>query len=989
MKVPIRHFLETDKPVSEKVADFLFSNFVVDGVLFDLSGVLVMVPSADSGRRLKEELAKMAFKKGKGLLLPSILTPAVLWENCCGGIKASKPSEAFIINGWINVLRKFNTSDLDTLFKNFGEYSQNTEWLIAVARTIQSLRITLANGGKSIQDVPEMILNHYGGYGEEITRWEILAKLEKSYFEILKDSGFSDPCKIMLEVSENPALPDGINAIIFAATPDPIPLAIKIAKKVLDKVAITVLVYAPQNMKASFDEWGIPLKEHWNTQSTYLDYGDEKDIIFVERPIDAAEKIEEILASRASSKMDVQDIAFGVPDRELIPFLTDKLSERGVISFDPSNQPLWKNAMGRLAFEILQFFRWQRIDDFARLVRNIFVIEWMKGKFSISSGSISGVLDCIRDKHFPVDFDSLKAIIEAHSNSCNCCDAKGYLDKFKTILQEISAYLPNRQANNFIVQYRSFFSSIIRENGVGGIINTEDEKVVEKISEILNDIEDVGLDNNAVVAFLEALLKSVTFEPAPPSDEKKEVKDLYGWLELAWVEEPILIIGGINEGIVPENIIEHSFLPDFLRAQLGLQSNDTRFARDAYLLYSMLKARKNSGKVILIAMRTSQNTEPRMPARLLFLEGDDKKFIARVKRFFKESIPSSSELPMEVDFKINPSVTFEKEIEEKNEFSVSELKAYLKCPFSYFLEHVIRAETVDYEKCEMEAKDFGLLIHKILAKLKDTNDVKVLEERLENEFNPLYGKTPSVPLLYQKQVALKMIRKVCQLQEDFVKAGWKVLETEFAGSLIVSDSGYQINCRIDRIDYNEQENAVRIIDYKVSDDDKKQNPFNVHLTQQKKEKEEGSEYKYTLENYRWGDLQLPLYASLVIGLLQQKKILPSLDDYKRTRLRIETGYILLTIDVSSIKWSCWKEPPAFKRDPKLPDGVIRDEILMAALKSATSIISKIKTHRFLPPTDIGYKDEILNRMLPSVLRDGFDYNDLISDDFLKWAEGER
>ncbi|MDI1247428.1 MAG: hypothetical protein PSV13_00970, partial [Lacunisphaera sp.] len=62
-----RHFLPWDRPLPAQAAAWLAQGWAGDGPL-DLGGVLVIVPTRQSGRRLREALAEHAAGRGSAVL---------------------------------------------------------------------------------------------------------------------------------------------------------------------------------------------------------------------------------------------------------------------------------------------------------------------------------------------------------------------------------------------------------------------------------------------------------------------------------------------------------------------------------------------------------------------------------------------------------------------------------------------------------------------------------------------------------------------------------------------------------------------------------------------------------------------------------------------------------------------------------------------------------------------------------------------------------
>ena len=86
---------------------------------------------------------------------------------------------------------------------------------------------------------------------------------------------------------------------------------------------------------------------------------------------------------------------------------------------------------------------------------------------------------------------------------------------------------------------------------------------------------------------------------------------------------PHLVVGGLNDGRVPEAIVGDAFLPESLRTRLGLKTNATRLARDAYLLQALASSREKGGRLDLFFGKRSLVGEPLRPSRLLLHCADE------------------------------------------------------------------------------------------------------------------------------------------------------------------------------------------------------------------------------------------------------------------------------------------------------------------------------------------------------------------------------
>jgi ATP-dependent helicase/DNAse subunit B len=161
----------------------------------------------------------------------------------------------------------------------------------------------------------------------------------------------------------------------------------------------------------------------------------------------------------------------------------------------------------------------------------------------------------------------------------------------------------------------------------------------------------------------------------------------------------------------------------------------------------------------------------------------------------------------------------------------------------------------DYEKTEIDAMEFGSILHetmKILLNYPDLKDESGLKRLLIGEFEKIfadkYGEQLSISLMYQKRSLEMRLAKAAEKEAESRRNGWETLDVEYeiGGYEGIVLNGMKIKGRIDRIDYNRHLKTLRIIDYKSSE--KAKSPESEHRASKLK---------------KWKDLQLPLYKILI------------------------------------------------------------------------------------------------------------------------------
>ncbi|MCK5404110.1 MAG: hypothetical protein KAI75_02735, partial [Desulfobulbaceae bacterium] len=106
------HFLNWDAPVVHKVRDFLRPEQFPGPA--DFSNLLIIVPTRQAGRRLREELVLSCDALDKAMLSPRIETPAFF--SAAGQSPSRLPTPAAELALWVEVLLDTDMNELQSLF---------------------------------------------------------------------------------------------------------------------------------------------------------------------------------------------------------------------------------------------------------------------------------------------------------------------------------------------------------------------------------------------------------------------------------------------------------------------------------------------------------------------------------------------------------------------------------------------------------------------------------------------------------------------------------------------------------------------------------------------------------------------------------------------------------------------------------------------------------------------------------------------------------
>ncbi len=237
-------------------------------------------------------------------------------------------------------------------------------------------------------------------------------------------------------------------------------------------------------------------------------------------------------------------------------------------------------------------------------------------------------------------------------------------------------------------------------------------------------------------------------------------------------------------------------------------------------------------------------------------------------------------------------------LKKQGKYSPTALEKYGQCPFRYFAAQILDLKPVDEPVMEMEAKTAGSMAHEIVEKFYasmikrkrlplngDDDERKLLEKEAESIFKQYEkcGKLGDLTIwsTQKKRFMAMLHRWLIAEVEDQAGSGFVPIAVEqifdFTYSNRTASEPYQLSIPcggdrylagiIDRIDINKGQNAVRMIDYKLSSNDQK--------------------YKKMLkrENLGVSSFQAPLYMLLAKDYIERETIIEKVE-------QVQGGYRL-------------------------------------------------------------------------------------------------
>ncbi len=892
----------------------------------DLQSVLIVVPSARTRRRLLQLLCDYCERKQVQFYPPEVITvgslPERLYEN-----EQPFADEATQLVAWMDSFQSLSLAQQREFLP--GIEANDFQRAMEFATQLQLLHTRLATEVKSFASV----LRHLESHPEsgDIQRWSLLEQIQSGYYQRLNELGFWDP-----QAARNVAIRRGLcriqSRVLLIGTSD----LNEAVKQMLQQVAgnVTALVVSPRNNRQGFDEFGCIVPDVWSSHQ--FDIPDEK-VHIVDRPVDQAFEVLECIRS-LNSQFSPDQITIGVPDDSIIPALEMVLSGESLPFRRLEGTPLEVSPPVRLLRTVSEFLGTRDFAIFAQMVRHPDLFSWMSRR--IGNNTWLSALDEYQAEYLTVRISLDRPPV----NRTVRAELLPMIDVHKAVCELLNPFLkdqsiPNQHTRNWLYLLDQIYGDWIVDNA-----KPEFRAVVDSCSQLIEALDtlqstiDRALSNrfakpsksisagtlrtaaccldlsaNETLELALKLISSVQIGD-PPNPESIE---LVGWLDLPFDDAPVMVVTGINEGIVPSNESGTPLLPISLAESLGIRDDDRRLARDIYTLGLITAAREH---FFLITGRNGSEGNPSLISRLL-LAADEPTFVRRTNAYFsfvgrpnrRNWLSKPKSFPAVQQFKVLPP----QNIAPISQLSVTRFRDYLKCPFRFYLGGILRLEAVTDSLREMDGGAFGSLAHDVLEKfgtheIKDSDNAEKIFQFLSGWLDEYVNAGPGGDWFSSVRIQIESLRvrlkHFATAQAAHRASGWQILAVENSAEYRFDtvDGPFTIKGRIDRIDRHDN-GTLAVWDYKTSD------------------RATTAEKAHRDRTQGWIDLQLPLYRYLLTSLFPECR--DQLD-------QIQMGYVLLPKTTNDIKFDPANWSPGDLREA--------DDL-------ALIIIRKIIHREFWPP----------------------------------------
>lgn len=776
---PQRVFLGWQAPALELVAERLLQWSQEAPSLFRRA--LVVVPTEESGRRLRERLAEKAERQA--LLIPRI---------CLSGALTSAPHEASTLEtlaAWLAVLAEesparrwprlfpvpprslFNGGENaveKSAEDNGGEIAAEKSaedyggevaakksaearegegaspaWGLPVAQQFIALRRQLEQAGLTPAHVVRHLRSSAGSPGipdEEEARWQEMEELFAAVDEHLRSRGYHPAEEARQKKRQHARWPHQTPFIILACLPH-VSLQTRrfLARLPREQGRIEAWIHAPQSHADHFDDWGQP-GEYWSRCPIPV----SDHALHVLPDADAlAEQ-----ALRLLEGVPSEQAVLGVCDPDMLPALHTAFHAQGWPLYLPEGRHPLTSDLPRLASEwVAATAPSAGAADLVQLLRNT-AFQQLCGLEPSQQQPFCELLDAIEQNYLPDQTETLLHYLQkasrgelAQADATAGAAAQNVLRACRLLLPSVA-----RQGPDALPDGLTRLLEALSDLRTGA--DADAQAALACAQELLR-LRRSRLAPSSRDAFC-ALMRhhfSTLRPPTPP--RSTTVLDALGWMELTYAPGQRVVLTGLHEGCVPEAPATDAYLPDSLRQHLGMDCHARRVERDSFLLCALLAS--HPGQVDLLVARHRDDGSILPPSSLLTRcpEAPPEALPHRVQQLFMPldigrrtlpferggwligapdaalrqlSHPPARHLPsdgMEPISLITGSLPHPWGDPAKP-LSPSALNNFLACPLRFWLSRVLHLDpsgAVVEDKSSLQARDYGSLLHDVLRDL--------------------------------------------------------------------------------------------------------------------------------------------------------------------------------------------------------------------------------------------------------------------------------
>lgn len=864
--MPKRIFIEPQVDLSKICAETIFEALDPQISACDFPNTCIIAQTQSAMAQIKFKLLKLADEKSEcGLSGIEFATPEIFLAKALGDAKAANNFE--VLGALKNVFENLNDAEAANLFP--AGLSEADDF-VPFAKTIQKLRKLCAEAGMSFSDMSGLCDKTLNA---DAQKWHELAKIEKLFLNELAKASLKDFESLLISLKNHTNLK--ASKIMLAGIVDAPKIFFDLLET-LEKNGSDIEIIVLSKNENAFDKFGIPLP-------SWLENSIDIDCSGINICTDSREQAKEIAKSATEN---FADAAISAEEGKSSFAIRTELSALGCDSFSPEGEKLSDGDVFAFVKLLADYFKNENSQTLFSLLNSPIIINFLRINFDRETQKLRQICD-------KLNFEKFAAKLPQAINLCEQKDSEIFMG-LQTLLKAPCASAAKKIREILYACFKIYKSPSPQFN-----------RACEAIFEGLKELEKAnarGFHFNIA----DSLHLLAEFSDARIFDSVRLENQIYikNWLEIFWSSEKHLLLGDFNDGKVPEKIFGDAYLPDSLRTLAGIRNSKKRNIRDSFMLQTLLLTRPKS--LAFFLPKTDFNGEPLTPSRLLLQNAPN--LPQKVKHIFSSRPETKNSSFFDSSWKLKiPDANIEY-------LSATDFKAYIKCPFTFYLERILKMKKTDTDKEELDAMQIGSIVHSAMEKMSKNKSYKIDElfadakKAFEEDLRKFVGDEISPAIEIQKELLYSRLWAAAECEIKHRAQGWKTIHTEKDFSSLEIE-GVKIKMRIDRIDENAN-GDILIIDYKTTDKPKAERNKSII---------ESAHFKGSADDPEWKDLQMPLYREALMREFPGKNI--------------NCAYFLLPKDTDNAQIDIW--PEIF-------------EMQKSAMKCAAEIVKEIKNKNFHP-----------------------------------------
>ena len=859
-------FLTKKETLPAAVAARLLAERKPEGGLLSFEDTMILTMTAQTGRRIVDRLAQAARDQDAILLPPRTGTPAGLTKGPDPAVATPLQSAA----AWVETVLAVEENLVEQAGwkrKDAGGRTDLGLGLYGLAKETAKAGLTIAEAEKKI-DAPE-----------DAERWAAWAELERRYMRRLKDRGKHCPQEAELARAKDPILPEGIRRVVVAGVVDASPLAVRAMEALVrNGKEVEILVWAPAlsegEAQRAWDENGRARPDFWKQREMLA--GVEPELR--RDGADLAQAVVEHLAELLSQKNPAKT-AVVADDAALGRDLAGKIEQAGGKAYLAAGRPLEEQSLRKLLRDLAGFCREGSFRSLDVLWHHPDFLRWILEEVKYAGG-ISRWLGDWSESGYQT--------MEAGLDLALRMPPETRTETVVPVLRRMAQLQKSLGGSEWPGELRGLLLAVLGERELDE--NRGEVEAAKSIDEALTEAES-GTGRELGLAGWVELLGALG--GAWTEEKPKGAVEIEGWLDAAGEDAEVLILAGMNEGLLPRGPALDAMLTESAKRKMGLPDRDFLQARDLCLLHGMETGRKKGGVVVLTA-QNGEAGEPLRPSRLLF-RVPDQELAARVKKLAVEAEPKETGIAREA-FQRHKLRIPRPPVERRTDLlRVTDFSAYLACPLRFYLSRRLGWRPAEEPTSGLDARRFGTWMHEVLGAfgnepaMRACGDAGKIFEHVQASWDAKFSPWEKagelrLTLDLQREAGRERLRRFAEEQAELVKQGWRIVSTETAlgEERLLPDRTEKVRCfpvgldnfwvqgRADRVDEH-PDLGLRVVDYKTGKENDaaayhfaggrravfERSPQYARLVRADKKGKAGPAC--------WINLQLPLYLDGVAG----------------------------------------------------------------------------------------------------------------------------